>query len=213
MKPDIEYLNRQFKRFNDLCFAGKLPPVEIRLNQRVRSLGLTRWRRRPVPGKPDIWIEISVSLDLPEEEYIDTLLHEMIHYYIHVNNLRDTSAHGEIFRAEMNRIRNDYGLPVSISLKRGKVQETQLPTVQRYFCVSKDTAGKRFITVVAASRVLEVHRRLPRLWKLQEIRWYSGEHPALGLYPRCITPKLYRIDASRLDEIISRSVDITHLVK
>jgi len=47
---------------------------------------------------------ISTVIDLPEREVEDTILHEMIHYYILSNQMQDTSAHGEIFMRMMKDI-------------------------------------------------------------------------------------------------------------
>lgn len=37
-------------------------------------------------------IRISTAFDLSERELEDVGIHEMVHYYIAVNNIRDTSA-------------------------------------------------------------------------------------------------------------------------
>lgn len=57
-------------------------------------------------------------------EIDSTLVHEMIHQYIFQNNIRDTSAHGKVFREFMHRINNAFpdSLHITISSKRQHVK-------------------------------------------------------------------------------------------
>ena len=56
----------------------------------------------------------------------DTILHEMIHYHIAVNQLRDTSAHGRLFRREMKRINAEGNRHITISYRLSKDQLLEL---------------------------------------------------------------------------------------
>ena len=71
-------------------------------------------------------LRINTRFDLPEELIQDTILHEMIHYYIAVNHLRDTSSHGRLFRQEMKRINNEANRHITISYKMDKLLSTQI---------------------------------------------------------------------------------------
>jgi predicted SprT family Zn-dependent metalloprotease len=62
-------------------------------------------------------LRINVKIDLPEEVVQDTILHEMIHYSIAVKQIRDTSAHGKLFRAEMARINAEGNRHIRISYR------------------------------------------------------------------------------------------------
>lgn len=208
MRPDLPYLYQQFDRFNQLCFEGKLPRAEIRLNSRRRSLGLTRYRHNRLTGQRIVWIEISVFFDMPESEYIDTLVHEMIHYYIFVNGLKDTSTHGKLFRAEMERIRRDFNLTVSISKKASESDELVAPREVRYFCLSSDSNGADLITVVAKTTIFSLWDKISGLPGLVSHKWYVSTHPDLGIYPRSRSLKFYTIDKERLAKILAESYEL-----
>ena len=50
----------------------------------------------------------------------------MIHYFIAVNQLRDTSSHGRLFRREMARINADGNRHITISYRLSKEQLLEL---------------------------------------------------------------------------------------
>ena len=126
MKATIPYIERKFEEFNRQMFAGKLPPIPIELSNAKSFLGQCVCKKRKLPfGKfklYDFRLRISTRFDLTEQEVEDTIIHEMIHYYIGVNNIKDTSAHGEVFRQIMNTINEKYGRKLSISHRGTKEQ-------------------------------------------------------------------------------------------
>lgn len=117
MRPSVTELQQMFDYYNDLCFGGKLVRPEIRLNRRKRSMGLTVVRTDCLTQRKSIHIEVSVLNDLPREEYIDTLVHEMIHYHIFSSNLEDDATHGSLFRSIMGRINTECGVKVTLRYK------------------------------------------------------------------------------------------------
>ena len=108
MKATVEYIEKKFEEFNRQMFAGKLPKLPIELSNAKTFLGQCAFKKRlTVFGKVKLYdfrMRISTRFDLTEREIEDTIIHEMIHYYIGVNNLKDTSAHGQLFRQMMNSI-------------------------------------------------------------------------------------------------------------
>jgi hypothetical protein len=127
MQPTVDYIQSRFDEFNARFFGGGLPPVPIKLSHARTFLGkLTFTRRRSWlfgPTRNEHFVlRINTRIDLPEELIQDTILHEMIHYYIAVNHLRDTSAHGRLFRQEMKRINTEGGRHITISYRFTKEQ-------------------------------------------------------------------------------------------
>ena len=96
-----EYVKDKFGEFNRLIFGGKLPLLPICMSNARTFLGACTFKRkRNWLGKTvlyDFKLKISTRFDLPEKELEDTIVHEMIHYYIAVNKLKDTSTNGHIF--------------------------------------------------------------------------------------------------------------------
>lgn len=73
----------------------------------------------------DFVLRINTRFDLPQEIVEDTIIHEMIHYYIASNQLKDTSAHGQLFRTMMNGINARFGRHIAISHKPTETQKQQ----------------------------------------------------------------------------------------
>ena len=129
------FLDSRFETFNTLCFGGALPPVPLKLGRAVRTLGACTYRKkRHLFGRMEYYgftLRISTRYDLPEAELEDILLHEMIHYEILVNQRRDTSAHGRLFRARMKEINEGFGRHIRISSRSATLPAPQPPQTKR----------------------------------------------------------------------------------
>ena len=130
MIATLTFLQKRFETFNDAYFGGALPAVPLKLSRAVRSLGACTYkkRRKLFGGLEyyDFCIRISTKYDLPENELEDILLHEMIHYEILVNQQRDTSAHGQLFRARMKEFNDKYGRHITVSHRFTPQEQAQL---------------------------------------------------------------------------------------
>ena len=204
MKPTTDDLQQQFDALNNQCFGGQLPKVRIQLSKARTYLGQLGYkRRRKLLGGWEYYdyvIRISIRLEHTEDEIIDTLLHEMIHLYISVNHLKDTSTHGVLFRKIMNELNTRYGRHITVSHHRTK-EELEQDTQQRLhlLCVSTFNNGERGITIAARSRIFELWDRMKRFPKVTDTRWYVSDDPFFNRYPRSLTPKIYRISGSDLE--------------
>ena len=76
MTPTLTQMKIWFDEFNHDVFNGTLPKVKITLNNTRRQLGQFYWG-----GGRGIGIKISLFWDRTEEQYRNTLLHEMCHLY------------------------------------------------------------------------------------------------------------------------------------
>lgn len=116
-----EYVKEKFGEFNRLFFGGKLPTLPICMSNARTFLGACTYKRKKNwLGKTvlyDFKLKISKRLDLPENDIEDIIIHEMIHYYIAINKMKDSSAHGPLFRQMMNDINTKYGRHITISHK------------------------------------------------------------------------------------------------
>ena len=157
-----------------------------------------------VTGCRDFRMKISVSFDLTPAALEDVVIHEMIHYFIALRNLRDTSAHGELFRGMMNRINADFGRNITVSHKGAKTGDCPAlgnpgGSSPHYFCISTFVDGNIGITVSASTKVFELNRSLPRCYDLAGMEWYRSCDPFFDRFPRSRTPKIYRITRWDLD--------------
>lgn len=119
MIPTIDYIERKFREYNALMFSGKLVMPQIQLSRARTFVGqcAAKKRRTLTHGTLlyDFRLKFSICFDLEEHEWEDTIIHEMIHYYIGVNGLKDTSAHGQLFRQIMDAINRNHGRHLTIS--------------------------------------------------------------------------------------------------
>lgn len=108
MEITISYIKHKFEEFNQQMFAGKLPMLPIKLSDAKTFLGVCTYKKRIGKDgkveKYDFALRVNTRIELSEDEIEDTIIHEMIHYYIGYNQLEDTSAHGAIFQQVMNEV-------------------------------------------------------------------------------------------------------------
>lgn len=236
MIATVSFAKESFAKFNELCFGGELPEVPIVLSRARSFLGRMEFRAVKgmfggIRGYQDFRMRISASFDLSAEEIEDVVLHEMIHYYIAFRNIKDTSAHGKVFRQMMSDINSKYGRKISI---RHIVRNTSLPDggqdrnaecradsediaggavpsgrnrqKERYLCVTTLRDGRRGITVCATTRIFELYRKLPRYYRLSAMEWWLSDDPYFSRFPRSSTPKIYRITQEEIDAHLASAI-------
>ena len=198
----ISFVEDAFNRFNDLCFGGKLPPVQISLVKAHTFLGKMEYRtRHTLLGSSIVSyrMKISSSFDLPDEELEDVVIHEMIHYYIAYNHLRDTSTHGRLFREMMERINSDYGRHLTIRHKCAPDTPVRHHP-SHWVCVSQFEDGRYGVTVCSERMAERLRGRLKRYFRLHNTVWYQSTDPFWDRFPRARTPKIYRITLQEIQE-------------
>ena len=207
MKPTLAYIEQQFERFNRLCFKGELPAIPIRLSNAKSFMGKLVYRtRRDLPGRKhayDLHLVFSTRLDVDEQEIEDTILHEMIHYYIHYQGLKDTSTHGVLFRRLMDELNTRYGRHITVSRRLSADERQQMAGDQRrlrVFALVTTDKGEQLIKVVprVRQRVQAMDRDLKRIGKFVSVRWYYSDHPYFGQFPCSTALRLQYIDKDSL---------------
>lgn len=102
----IATLKRMWKDFNEKYFQGYLNEIPIRLTRSKRLYGYFE----PTTNSRQAVIRISGHLNRSEEEFRDTLLHEMVHQAMHQFRLKDDGDHGTVFHQIASKIgvKQDY---------------------------------------------------------------------------------------------------------
>ena len=96
MPPDVASLQLLFAELNNAHFGGEIPPYRIAYNARFRNVA-GRVRHRPR------LIELSVRhFEGRPEALRETLLHEMIHAWLHARGL--PSGHTPAFKRKMREL-------------------------------------------------------------------------------------------------------------
>ncbi|MBQ0073290.1 MAG: SprT-like domain-containing protein [Prevotella sp.] len=139
MIPTIPFITQKFNEFNVQMFDGKLtlPPIQLsRARTFVGQCGAKK-QRTLLHGTRlyDFHLKFSICFDMTEREWEDTIIHEMIHYYIGVNGLKDTSAHGQLFRQMMTTINERFGRALTISHKSTAEQREAIYSARKVWHV------------------------------------------------------------------------------
>lgn len=204
MDVSIGYIQERIAYFNALVFGGELPPIPVKLVRARTFLGKVLYTRtRKLLGRgyvySDFLMKISVSHDYDAPLLDNVIVHELIHYYIAYKGIRDTSAHGEVFRRMMNQINERYGLDIRVSHRvasSGRQADTRIR--EHVVCVSELSSGEFGVTVCSRACAPKIKRDLPRYYRLSSMRWYVTNNPFFNKFPHSRTAKIYKITETDL---------------
>ena len=192
MIPTIPSIEGMFDRFNAQMFEGRLPKITVQLSDAKSFIGMCTYKKRHHPfGRVEYYdfrLRINRRIDLTETELEDTVIHEMIHYHIALNHLRDTSAHGTTFRSLMDDINRKYGRHVTISHHPTKEQKEQLQDTRHRWhiiAVVHFNDGRTGIKVLphTTNKAIRYYSRIIRADKVTSIQLYETDTPYFNRYP------------------------------
>ena len=116
----LDYLTDYWREANKRWFRGKLKPIPIGINPAMRPMGQFVYNL----GTKQTYIQVHADLlrhglDNPRRYWnaTGTLLHEMIHQYLHERVDWRISGHGVEFTEQCNRIGPDLGLGPVVARK------------------------------------------------------------------------------------------------
>lgn len=217
MKPTIPYIQQKVEEFNRQMFDGKLPPVPVTLSNARTYLGQCVYkRRRKLFGgieKYDFKLRFSTRLDLPEEEVEDTIIHELIHYYIGVNNLKDSSAHGKLFRSIMTSINTRFGRHLTISHKCTKEQREQAVDKRKKLhaiAFVRFHNGRCGVKVLPrmAKHILHYYNGIRRSPEIKQIELFMSDNPFFNRYPSSSAFRVHYIDEATMMENLKNAQNL-----
>ena len=119
MSTTIQELYRIFSLLNQHLFNNELPEVQIAVMETARKNAYGWFTPSKVWTDAEGTIErheIALSaeyLNLKQDDYykiVETLLHEMIHLYCHVNNIKDTSRQGRYHNKKFKEACEQHGM-------------------------------------------------------------------------------------------------------
>lgn len=209
MRATKEYVERKFGEFNQLMFGGRLPKIPVELSDAKTFMGQCVYRRRRrrngTVEKYDFRLRINTRFDLPEQEIEDIIIHEMIHYFIGVFQLHDTSAHGQLFRQMMNQINEKYHRHVSISFKGTKRQNEQAVDKRpRWHVVARVELSDGRIAMKVLPRVvqsiLRFYNTLMASKEVKSVDLFMSNDVFFNRYPNSSAPRVHFIDDKELQQ-------------
>ena len=201
MIPTVPYIQSCFDDYNTRFFGGQLPPIPIRLSHAKGFLGKVTFTRRKQGlfcgyKNENFVLRINARIDLPEHLIQDTIIHEMIHYFIAVNQLRDTSTHGRLFRQHMARINAEGNRHITISHRLTDEQRAQtIIHKTRAVAVITFSDGKTGIKVVPNNpqHIRYWHRMAMRRFPIERIEWRFSDDDYYARYPSSVALKIFLI--------------------
>ena len=215
MVPTQSYIKQKFNEFNRQMFGGKLPPIPIEMSDAKTFLGKCVFKqRRNSSGKLEYYdfkLRINTRADLPEQEVEDTLIHEMIHYYIHFNGIKDTSTHGKVFRQMMNDINQRFGRNITITHKSTPEQKQQLAGSRKRWhvvAVVRFHDGRSGIKVIPRIRQRIVGYRNGVLMsrEIKSVDFFITNDPYFNAFPSSSALKVHILDASEYEPHLQRQL-------
>ena len=218
MIPTIPFIEQKFGKFNKLIFGGKLPTLPIELCDAKTFLGSCVYKkRRDLFGKTtyyDFKLRINKRIDLPEEEIEDIIIHEMIHYCIVVNNIKDTSPHGEVFKKFMNKINENFGRNVTISRKMNAQEKELFCDKKRRWHVMaviefKDgRIGVKLLPRVQ-EKVIAYCSTLSKVTEIASVQLYITDEPYFNRFPTSTALKVHFVERDELNKNLATAKHLT----
>lgn len=194
MQIDTEWIAVNFDRFNKENFGGRLTPPKFSVNNARTRLGSMafKWKQSLFKRETyDYVIRLSNYYDIPEVEFQNVLLHEMIHYYIAVNHFKDDSVHGMMFRSIAQRInKQGWNIVVRTDTRKWPVAERnrkKVITRKRIVLAASTTDGKYFLSVIGPGSVRKVKLQIARTPQIREARWFESSDDYFQQFPQCRT--------------------------
>ena len=206
MRPTYKFIEEIFSKYNELIFEGSLPMPNFRLTTTRFAMGATR--TKVLNSQKYISIDISIRYDLPQEDYISTIVHEMIHYYIDYNDLQDDDSHGKLFVSIMNQINANYNLNIKVVGERSDKMVLQEPKRIRYICVATFNDATFGVMVAAKNKLFDLWHVFDRVDGISSVGWYASSHPIWGEFPTSVSPKLYEIKDDVICEALEASFEL-----
>ena len=207
MKATVPYIEKKFEEFNRLIFGGKLPKIPVELSDAKTFLGQCVYKKRRKPfGKAELYdfrLRINARVDLPEREVEDTIIHEMIHYYIGYNKLEDASAHGPLFLGIMNEINRKFGRNLTVSHKSTQEQREQLQDKRsRYHVIAvvsfrDGRTGIKVLPRVVRS-ILYYYNNVLANREIASIQLYMSNNIFFNRYPNSSALKVHFLEADEI---------------
>lgn len=207
MKPTLQYVQDKFREYNQQYFNGKLPELPIELSDAKGFIGVCRYKKRELEdGNVELYdfrLSINTRIDLPEEEIEDTIIHEMIHYFIGINRLEDSSSHGPMFQHLMKSINEKYGRHITISHKSTKEEaEEAIDSRPCWHVIAVVTyfGGRQGIKVLprVVERILAYNKGVKSAPGVEGIEFFLSKDPFFNRFPNSAALNVYDVDKDAL---------------
>lgn len=113
---------------NEKYFDNSLPTPWFETVNSINVIGKFEYHKNKRNSKKPIRdqvIKMSDCFDYPEIDFIETMVHEMIHYFIAWNRIKVIRSHGRVFMRMANEMKEKYGLNVTKKIDASSFKLTE----------------------------------------------------------------------------------------
>lgn len=196
---DEAYLRERFNRFNREVFGNALPTVRFAPSRARTYAAQYLYRKSPLTRRtlPESrCIRYSTFYSFPEPLHLNQQVNHFVYEDFLEHSLRDTSAHGAIFKRLGAEIREKHGYDVCASLKidvtaggmsvHGEaMSEHGGRNGSRYFfCLLEIDAEHYGVCTVAKTAIFELWDKLGPAFNCRGWKWYASRHVFFSKFPR-----------------------------
>lgn len=127
MIANITTMSKMFRECNENYFDGSLPTPGFQLINKLNTLARFVYNKDKKGKHPIKWqvVKFTDCYDFPEEDFREIMVHELIHYYIAWNGIKDNKDHGREFMRIANEINEKYGLNVTKAKDASSFKRTE----------------------------------------------------------------------------------------
>ena len=198
MEITVAYLQEAFRKYNEEIFGNALPMPNLRVSNAKRRLGSMHCRIQKTWRKTHRSFTIVVSnyYDVPLSLIEDTLIHEMIHYEIAYKKLKDTSAHGTLFRQRMDEINHKHHRNITISKQMTDYAPRKNDPTETYLVLAIEmNDGSHLLSSVARRVLADLERQIKRVEKISNFCWYVTQDAYFRNFPKVRTLRARSVSA------------------
>ena len=114
MIANYKTMSEMFNECNELYFNGSLPLPYLNTMNKLNTLARFEYNKDKNGTHPIKWQEIKFSdcYEYTEHDFRDMMVHEMIHYYIAWNGIKDNKEHGDEFIKIATKLNEEYNLNI-----------------------------------------------------------------------------------------------------
>lgn len=182
----VAYVASAFAKYNKMYFGGNLPTPSFEISHGKSALGDCNYFRKR--------IRISDYYNRPQRDIDNTIIHEMIHWYIFVNSIKDNGHHGYHFNriaAEINE-KGGWNIARTSSVAncslsdRAKMKEERLSNKEFYVCVYYSTYNKHYFMFVLAPAKLNEYVDFMERNRMKGFFFFkSNDYKKYSEFPMC----------------------------
>ena len=125
MIADYNTMPMMFSECNKKYFNSSLPTPKFGLINKTNILARFEYFKEKDKKIKHKKILFSDCFDFDEKVFINLMVHEMIHYYLAWNNIKNPTKHGEEFMKIANKLNEEFGLDVTKKVDASSFTRTE----------------------------------------------------------------------------------------